>query len=212
MSADKMTRAAPCNDPERRRAPSCSLIGVALLVALAAATPTARAVADDVTAKAAVCAACHGEDGVPLDKSVPVLWGQQQGYIYVQLRDYKLGNRKNELMQAVVADLEKADFMPLAAYFAAKPWPNLEQPTAPPAVAKQALVVAGSAGCTGCHLEAYQGDSVVPRVSGQTEAYLAATMTAFRSGARANNSWMTDLLKTYSDGDIAALAQYLSGL
>ncbi len=149
---------------------------------------------------------------MPLDKSVPILWGQQQGYIYVELRDYKLGNRKNDLMQAVVAELDKSDFMPLAAYFAAKPWPNLQQPSASPAVAKQALVVAGSAGCTGCHLEAYQGDSVTPRVAGQTEAYLAATMAAFRSGERANNSWMTDLLKTYSDADITALAKYLAGL
>jgi cytochrome c553 len=37
-------------------------------------------------------------------------------------------------------------------------------------------------------------------------------MQDFRSGARANNPWMTDLLKTYGDADIQALADYLAGL
>jgi cytochrome c553 len=191
------------------RPPRARLREVLAALAVALAVP---AHADSVAEKAALCAACHGENGVPLDRSVPVIWGQQQGYLYVELRDYKFGNRKNELMQAAVAKLDKADFMPLAAYFAAKPWPNLEQPNAPAATVRQALVVAGSAGCTGCHLEAYQGDSVTPRLAGQTEAYLQATLAAFRSGERNNNAWMTDLLKTFAESDLGPLAQYLAGL
>ena len=35
-------------------------------------------------------------------------------------------------------------------------------------------------------------------------------MDAFRDGARANNPWMTALLKTYSDQDIAAMAAFLA--
>jgi cytochrome c553 len=37
-------------------------------------------------------------------------------------------------------------------------------------------------------------------------------MTDFRTGARANNPGMTDLMKAISEPDIAALATYLAGL
>ena len=47
---------------------------------------------------------------------------------------------------------------------------------------------------------------------GQSAAYLEKTMLDFRSGARANNSWMTDLLKTYSPADIAVMARVLAGM
>ena len=94
---------------------------------LAMATAGSPALAQPVEEKAAVCSACHGEDGVPADKSIPVIWGQNEGYIYLQLRDYKLGNRKNETMAQIAGGLEKPDMQQLAAYFAAKQWPDLGQ-------------------------------------------------------------------------------------
>ena len=188
--------------------------GVATLAVLALLAPAilpAAALADDAVAeKAQVCAACHGEKGSPIDKSIPVLWGQNEGYIYLELRDYKLGNRKNDIMNH--AGLEKEDMKALAAYFAQQSWPNLQQPQAPQDVAKHAESVANSAGCKGCHRDGYLGDSTNPRLAGQSQTYLRDTMAAFRDGARTNNPWMAALLKTYSDSDIDALAQYLAGL
>ena len=33
---------------------------------------------DDIATKTQVCAACHGENGVPTDpKTMPIIWGQQ---------------------------------------------------------------------------------------------------------------------------------------
>ena len=37
-------------------------------------------------------------------------------------------------------------------------------------------------------------------------------MLDFRSGARANNAWMKDLLKTYSEDDIKQMARVLAGM
>ncbi len=169
------------------------------------------ALAGDVEEAAAICSACHGENGVPVDKSIPVLWGQNEGYIYLQLRDFKLGNRKNVNMTEIAAGLDKPSMKQLAAYFSAKPWPNLGQPSAPHDLAVSAETTAGSAGCRGCHQENWEGDSVTPRVSGQGTQYLRETMVQFRSGERANNPWMAALLKTYTDGDIDAMARYLAG-
>jgi cytochrome c553 len=183
-----------------------SCVAAALLL-LSGASARAQSVED----KAAVCSGCHGENGVPVDKSVPVIWGQNEGYLYLELRDYKLGNRKNEIMSQVVLDLEKPDMKALAAYFAAKPWPPLGQPRAAADVAHHAETIDNSAGCKGCHLAQWQGDSTTPRLAGQGEQYLRTTMTDFRTGARSNNPWMSALLKTYSSADIDALATYLAG-
>lgn len=162
--------------------------------------------------KVAVCTACHGDKGVPGDASFPVISGQQEGYLYLELRDYKLGNRKNEVMQQIAGGLERDDMKALAAYFAGQPWPNLQQSRASDQIAHRAEVINGSAACEGCHGQGYRGDSSIPRIAGQETDYLRATMLAFKTGERANNPWMSALMKTYSDDDIDALAKYLGGL
>jgi cytochrome c553 len=158
------------------------------------------------------CAACHGTDGVPLQKDYPVIWGQQLGYLFIELRDFKTGARKNDLMSPIAQSLEFSDLLPLAQYFAQKPWPNLQQPAASGDVAAQAQRANASVVCTSCHQEGFKGDSTQPRLAGQSREYLAKTMTEFRSGARANNPGMTDLMKAVSDQQIEALASYIAGL
>jgi cytochrome c553 len=176
------------------------------------AMATSVAIADDIADKAAVCAACHGENGVPTDKAIPAIWGQNEGYIYIELRDMKKGARKNEQMQAVVENLSRDDMLALAAYFAAKPWPTLPEPRASKAEQAHFDSMANSAGCVGCHQAGYKGAGTQPRLAGQSDAYLEKTMLDFRSGGRANNTWMTDLLKTYSPEDVAEMARVLAGM
>ncbi len=57
----------------------------------------------------AFCTACHGEDGRPNEPDIPVLWGQEFYYLYVQLKDYKADRRANEVMSEIAADLGKAE-------------------------------------------------------------------------------------------------------
>jgi len=87
--------------------------------------------AEGIAEKAKLCATCHGEQGIPINKTTPVIWGQNEGYLYLQLRDFKSGSRKNELMSPIAATLEKNDLLALAAYFTKLKWPNLQQPSAP---------------------------------------------------------------------------------
>ena len=185
------------------------------LVCLAGALLTLganAAAADAIADKAAVCPGCHGENGVPIDKSIPSIFGQNEGYIYIELRDMKKGARKNEQMAPVVENMSREDMLALAAYFAAKPWTNQQQPRASAEDAKHFASMANSAGCVGCHQAGYIGAGTQPRLAGQSLDYLVKTMLDFRSGARANNSWMKDLLNTYSEDDIKQMARVLSGL
>ena len=68
--------------------------------------------------KSTTCAACHGADGNSPTPDFPRLAGQHEDYLLRALLDYKLGNRKNPIMQGQVASLSKEDMADLAAWFA----------------------------------------------------------------------------------------------
>ena len=183
---------------------------VAILVPLAMGGPAQAQ--DAIEAKAKVCAACHGENGIPQLKTTPVIWGQNTGYMFLQLRDFQSGARKNDLMSPIAATLAKEDLLPLAEYFSKQKWPNLQQPSAPDDVAAKAQSAVASVGCIGCHLDHFQGDGTTARLAGQQQDYLQKTMMDFRTGARGNNPGMSDLMKATSPEAITALSQYLAGL
>lgn len=184
-----------------------ALLGLALALA---ALVSARA-EDSIEDKATLCASCHGEQGVPIDKSIPIIWGQYQGYLYLELRDYKLGNRKNEQMQPIVQDMSRDDMMALAEYFSQKTWPNLNQPRADATQTKLAEQAVTAGQCGSCHGEQGLGTGTQPRIAGQGVDYLQRTMTEFATKQRANNPWMSDLMATLKPDDIAALAHYMAG-
>lgn len=172
----------------------------------------AGARAETIKEKAQVCAGCHGENGKPVDKTIPTIWGQQAGYLYIQLRDFKRGDRKNEIMQPIASTFERDDMLAIAEYFSQKPWPDLGQPRAPKDVAEKAINASRSVACPVCHLDRFQGDGTVPRLAGMGRDYLAKTIADFRTRARANNPGMSDLMLATSPDDLAALVDYLAGL
>ncbi|MFM7522974.1 MAG: c-type cytochrome [Betaproteobacteria bacterium] len=91
---------------------------VAAIIALAAFSLSAQA--QDVEAgkkKAEACVACHGPIGNSQVGTFPVLAGQSDRYIYLQLRDYKESRRSNPIMSGIAAGLEKQDMKDIAAYF-----------------------------------------------------------------------------------------------
>jgi cytochrome c553 len=202
-----MKRTPTSREARRLHAPA-----VLAMVTTALAALPCSAGAQAIDQKAQLCAACHGENGAPPQKTTPVIWGQQLGYLYLELRDYKSGARKNDQMSAVAAMLERDDMMALAQYFSQRPWPDLEQPRASPDVAARALRASTSVVCTSCHQEGYKGEGTQPRLAGQQKEYLHQTMLDFRDRKRANNPGMSDLMNSISTDDIAALAEYLAGL
>lgn len=72
----------------------------------------------------ALCAACHGADGVTtIDPSYPVLAGQYPDFLARALGDYKSGARKNPIMMGLAATLTPEDIRNVAAYYASLPSP-----------------------------------------------------------------------------------------
>ena len=199
------------------------LVLAAAVPASAQAAGAAGAPGDATKAQSIVgslCAACHGADGNSPIPANPSLAGQHSGYIYKQLTDYKAGRRKNPVMNGIVANLSDDDMRNLAAYFAA-------QKPKPGAAKDRALLLAGQRlyrggqsdtgvpACSGCHSPDGAGvPAQYPRVAGQHLDYTLAQLQSFRSGERDNdpNAMMRTIAGRLTDKDMAAVANYISGL
>ena len=86
---------------------------------LLAATP---ALASDAAAgrqKAHACAVCHGPLGLSVAPDAPNLAGQPTLYIAAQLRAYRSGVRRHEVMSLMAKPLSDGDIDDLAAWFSA---------------------------------------------------------------------------------------------
>ena len=70
-------------------------------------------------AKAMMCQACHGLDGLSKTPDAPNISGQIEPYLVTQLQAFKAGSRKNDAMSVVAPSLSDKDIEDLAAYFAA---------------------------------------------------------------------------------------------
>jgi cytochrome c553 len=162
----------------------------------------------DIEAKVQICAACHGANGVPNDpKTIPNIWGQQPYYLLKQLMNYRNGMREHPVMTAIARSLQEADLRPMAAYFAAKPWPA-KTPAATPASAPPA----GLTMCTPCHQQNFQGGFSWPRIAGLSYEYLVSSMNSFATEQRTNNTDMVQFMKMFSEQERDAMARYLAGL
>ena len=64
--------------------PLLSRLWRAVLLGALIVTGHASFAEDVIEAKAKICATCHGEQGVPMQKAFPVIWGQNAGYLFLQ--------------------------------------------------------------------------------------------------------------------------------
>lgn len=98
-----------------------------LLAALVSGAHAADLAAGKAVADA-VCAACHGANGVSVSDNVPNLAAQRAGYLEAQLKFFKDGTRREPggtsraaIMNAIAAQLNAEDIANVAAHFAAQP-------------------------------------------------------------------------------------------
>jgi cytochrome c553 len=186
---------------------------LATIVALAAFSLSAQAQdAEAGKKKAEACVACHGPNGNSQAGTFPVLAGQSDRYLYLQLRDYKEGRRKNPLMSPIAAGLEKQDMKDLAAYFSKQKQErtgfksDMARVEAGAKKAEESL-------CAMCHLGGMKGQNEVPRLAGQHPDYVMTQLKSFKARERTNDAGnMTSLAQTLSEEDMVNLAHWISNL
>lgn len=69
-------------------------------------------------AKAPMCATCHGPLGLATAPDAPNLAGQPEIYLAAQLRAYRSGARRHEVMGVIAKGLSDEDIANLAAWYA----------------------------------------------------------------------------------------------
>ena len=180
--------------------------GAAALLALAIAPANA---ADELEAKLQACNACHGANGQPIDKSIPIIWGQTTAYLVKQLHDYRSEDRANSVMSPVAQMIKPEEWRKAAAYFAAKSWPAKQASSAPAPAAPPEQKIAV---CRICHQQNFEGGLPAPRLAGQSYEYLLGAMNAFADEQRTNSVDMMKLMKALTPAQRQDMARYLSTL
>lgn len=196
---------------------------MAMLLGLTISAPLWAVGPGDVSAgkeKSQTCAACHGADGNSPSDMYPKLAGQHAGYIAKQLAAFKNGDRENELMSPMAANLSEQDMADLGAYYA-------DQEIEPGATNEDLLELgkqiyragnpeSGVPACMACHGPTGAGVPAAnwPALSGQYSAYTEKQLHDFASGDRANslNGMMGDIASKMTDEEIEAVSSYVSGL
>ena len=198
------------------------LLIVVGLVALSSTSVSAAGNAEAGKAKSAVCAACHGAEGISALPVNPNLAGQVPGYIAAQLEAFKSGERKNAIMSGQAAGLSEQDMADLDAYYASMT-PNVEVKltekeaalaAAGAAIYRGGFAERGISACMSCHGPAGHGiPKNYPRVSAQHREYLEQSLLAYKKGERNGyNGIMHSIAFGLSEQQIKELAAYMAGL
>jgi len=94
------------------------LFKAALAAAIWVAAGPASADVNAGRQKAQACAACHGVLGLASMPNTPHLAGQPEVYLSEQLKAYRSGQRRHEVMTLIAKPLTDAEIADLSAWFA----------------------------------------------------------------------------------------------
>lgn len=164
-----------------------------------------------------LCAVCHMPDGNSINPKFPKLAGLNTTYITKQIMDFKNTKRVEEIMSSMAGRITEQEAGVLAEYY------NKQKRT-PGTITNPALAAQGQLiydegidssavpACAGCHEKDGSGSRKIPNLAGQHTYYLIAQLKNFRSGLRNNDGRMRAVAKRMTEQEIAAVAEYITGL
>ena len=200
-------------------APAAGSVPEATAKALAATSyaPAATSYASAATPYgqrfAGLCAACHGANGRIETPLTPVLAGQPSLYVITQLFLFREGRRSNEPMTAVAKTLTDDDLRGFSEFIGTLPPVPPPPPATPPDPIRMARgqALAEQHKCVFCHGAGLGGGQQVPRIGGQHEDYLQASLRGFHSGSRPGYTQaMAAAVSQIPPEDLDTLAYYVA--
>lgn len=202
------------------------MTGFAVAVAFATSAVQAQEIKGDAAAgaqKNAMCIGCHNivgyQSSFPEVYKVPMISGQNAGYIDAALHEYKSGERKFPTMRGIAASLTDQDMANLAAYYAedGKKIEVAEKPAKAPNDDVSLLLEKGA--CVSCHGANFSKpiSDAYPKIAGQHPDYLYVSLKAYKNpnegpySGRANPI-MAGVASQFSNSELKALAKYIGSL
>lgn len=164
------------------------------------------------------CFLCHGVTGDSSSPLYPKLAGQHPAYLLKQLHNFKRGEREGADMRKVLADMEEAELLAVAAYYSRQPatrgnssYPEMR--AAGERLFREGNAATGLKPCKECHGDDGGGTDKTPRLAGQHALYIETQLSLFEERKRTNdNEKMHDVAKRLSIDEMRAVAEYLRGL
>lgn len=127
------------------------------------------------------CTLCHSDEGIKKDPRIPNLNGQDHKYLIEATLDYANGKRKNEDMEKIAKAIKPQDMSNLvnvAGYY------TLQKANKPPVIMPQPAMKTIEK-CHSCHgAKGESSTATLPRLAGQSEAYLISAMKAYQDKQR----------------------------
>ncbi len=173
------------------------------------------------------CQECHGPDGNGQGPTTGAagkfakLAGQYPDYMVKQIREFRSGERKHDLMLIMAKSIDDTDARDIAAYFASQK--KMQGDASGDSTKAKTIFNVGDAdrnipACATCHgtngkgLDAPQ--QLIPVIGGQEWRYLEKQLLDWRSGERKNSTGgiMNSIAKQLTDDEIHLLTDYISGL
>jgi cytochrome c553 len=200
---------------------------ITLLLALAGLVTASPALAQDAAAgekKTAMCIGCHGipryQASFPEVHKVPMISGQNAGYIVASLNAYKKGDRRHPTMHAIAVTLSEKDIADLGAYYEQHGRSSVktvaDAPARAPSSEVAALLTKGA--CVSCHGADYNKpiDGSYPKLAGQHADYLFVALKSYQTSGNPkvgrNNAIMGGVAAQFKPAELKAIAQYLASL
>lgn len=150
-----------------------------------------------------VCAACHGTQG------------QNAEYLAKQLAAFKHDRRISSAMAHSTTTLTPDEMLALGQFYQRQPVPHQGSSELQLAARGQYIYHTGNPAtgvpaCASCHGPQALGQANLPRLAGQSPAYLLAQLRQFAQGGRTNDQGqMHATTRAMTDDEMAAVAEYL---
>jgi cytochrome c553 len=181
--------------------------------------------------KVALCAGCHGANGISASDAYPNLAGQHADYIVKQLRAFKNNtDRSDPVMGSMAAGLSDQDMADIGAYYNSLPHTaadtasggaggNSVAPVAkyePDAIAGKSLYELGDASrgigaCIGCHGKDGNSDVLIyPNLAKQHPEYIQKQLHNFKAEENRENYAMSKFAGQMTEEEILDIGAYLA--
>jgi cytochrome c553 len=145
--------------------------------------------------------------------------GQNAKYISASIIAYQKGDRRHPTMRGIAGSMTEQDIADVAAYYEASGQrAGAAAPGKAPEGSAKVMALVQKGACASCHGESFSKpiDPSYPKIAGQHADYLFVALKAYKVEKNANvgrgNAIMGGVAKQFTNAELKALANYVSGL